>query len=134
MPHQPHQTYKLTKAKKWNTLIYSIIYLPQNNETSPLPTYDSNKSLKFPSQYCYYIKGSFLSPRKIDDCWTREKAGYGIYNQFKKIEFAVRLPSLQNIFRAELMAIHTTLKKVNDEYSNKSAHIFIDYFKWSIHN
>ena len=46
--------------------------------------------------------------------------GYGIYN----LELVVRLLGLQNIFRAELMAIHTILKIINDEYSNEVVHIF----------
>ena len=55
-----------------------------------------------------------------------EKKQDMIYNQYKNLEIAVRLPRLQKIFRAELMAIHTTLKLINEEYPNQPAHIFID--------
>ena len=53
-----------------------------------------------------------------------KKIGYGVYSQSKNIELAIRLLDLQNIFRAELMAIHGTLKIINEEYPNKLAHIF----------
>ena len=116
----------INKSKKWNALAYPTTNLPQNDGIPPLPIYENNKSLKFPPQYCYYRDGSFLPSQQIDDKWTREKAGYGIYNQYKNLELAVRLPGLQNIFRAELMAIHATLKIINDEYPNEPAHIFTD--------
>ena len=56
-----------------------------------------------------------------------QKKKYGVYNQPKNLELAVRLPSLQNIFRAELMVIHAILKIINEEYPNEPAHIFTDY-------
>ena len=49
-----------------------------------------------------------------------------MYNQHKNLELAVRLPGLQNIFRAELMAIHTALKKIIEVYPNEPAHIYTD--------
>ena len=112
------------KGKKWNALTYPITNLSQNNESQPLPNYKTNKPIKFPPQYCYYGDGSFLPPQQIDDSWTREKAGYDVYNQSKNIELAIRLPHLQNIFRAKLMAIYVTLKKIIDEYPNKPTNIF----------
>ena len=45
----------------------------------------------------------------------------------KNLELVVRLPGLQNIFRAKLMAIHATLKVINEEYPNEPAYIFTDY-------
>ena len=117
---------QVNKSKKWNALTYPTTNLPQNDEIPPLPNYETNKSLKFPPQYCYYKDGSFLPLQQIDDSWTREKPGYGVYNQYKNLELAVSLPRLQSIFRVEFMAIHTTLKIINEEYPNESAHIFID--------
>ena len=117
---------QVNKSKKWNALTYPIINLPQNGEIPPLPNYEINKPLKFSPQYCYYTDGSFLPPQQIDDSWTREKVGYGVYNQSKNIELTVRLPGLQNIFRAKLMAIHATLKIINGEYPNEPTHIFTD--------
>ena len=104
---------QVSKSKKWNALTYPITNLPQNDKIPPLPNYETNKPFKFPSQYCYYTDDSFLPPQQIDDSSTREKAGYGVYNQSKDIELAVRLPGLQNIFRTKLMAIHTILKIIN---------------------
>ena len=115
---------QVNKSKKWNALPYPTTNLPQDNEIPPLPNYENNKSLKFPSQYCYYTNGSFLPPQQIEDRWTRKKTGYGVYNQYKNLELAVRLPGLQNIFRVESMAIHATLKKINKEYPNEPAHIY----------
>ena len=117
---------QVNKSKKWNAFTYPTTNLPQYVEIPPLPNYENNKSLKFPPQYCYFTDGSFLPPQQIDDRWIREKSGYGIYNQYKNLELAVRLPGLQNIFRSELMAIHATLKIIHEEYSNELAHIFTD--------
>ena len=117
---------QVNKSKKWNTITYPITNFRQNNATPPLPNYGINKALKFLPQYCYYIDGSFLPPQQIDDSWIREKVGYGVYNQSKNLELAMRLPGLQNIFRAELMAIHATLKIFNEEYPNEPAYIFTD--------
>ena len=58
--------------------------------------------------------------------WTREKVGYGVYNQYKNLELAIRLLGLQKKFRAKLMTIHATLKIINEEYPNEPAHTFID--------
>ena len=117
---------QVNKSKKWNTLTYPTTNLPPNNATTSLPNYETNKPLKFPLQYYYYIDGSFLLLQQINDSWTREQAGYGVYNQSKHLELVVRLPGLQNIFRAELIGIHTTLKKIKEEYSNEPAYIFTD--------
>ena len=119
---------QVNKSKKWNALAYPTTNLPQDDEIPPLPNYENNKSLKFSPQYCYYTDGFFLPPQQIEDRWTREKEGYGVYNQYKNLELAVRLPGLQNIFRIELMAIHTTLKIINEEYPNEPAHIFTSCF------
>ena len=37
-----------------------------------------------------------------------KKVGYGIYNPFKNLKIAKRLPGLQNILQAKMMAIHHT--------------------------
>ena len=117
---------QVNESKKWNALTYSTTNLPQNDEIPPLPNYETNKSLKFPPQYCYYTNGSFLLPQQTNDSWTRKKTGYGVYNQYKNLELVVRLPGLQNIFRAELMAIHAILKIINGRYPKELAHIFTD--------
>ena len=124
-PPTPPNT-QVNKSKTWNKLTYPITNILQNNVIPPLPNFETDKPLKFAPQYCYYINGSFLPPQQIGDKWTREKAGYGIYNQHKEIELAIRLPGLQNIFKVELMVIHTVLKKINDEYPNELTHIFTD--------
>ena len=48
------------------------------------------------------------------------------YNESKNIELAMRLPGLQNTFRAEIMAIYTTLQIIISKYPNEPAHIFTD--------
>ena len=118
---------QVNKSKKWSALTYPTTNQPQNDVILPLPNYENNKPLKFPPQHCYYIDDSFLPPQQIDDRWIREKIGYGVYNQYKNLEIAVRLPGLQNIFRVELMAIYATLKIINEEYPNEPVHIFTDF-------
>ena len=41
---------QVKKSKKWNAHTYPITYLAQNNKTPPLPNYETNKPLKFPSK------------------------------------------------------------------------------------
>ena len=79
---------QVNKSKKWNALAYPATNPPQCDETPPLPNYGNDKPLKFPPQYCYYTDGSFLPPQQIGDRWIREKAGYGIYNQYNNLEIA----------------------------------------------
>ena len=108
-PPTPPNT-QVNKSKKWNALVYPTTNPPIYDEIPSLPTYENNKPLKFSPQYCYYTDGSFLPPQQVDNRWIREKTGYGVYNQYKSLELAIRLPRLQNVFRAELMAIQATLK------------------------
>ena len=70
----------------------------------------------------------FIPPKQDDDGhWKKEKVGYGIYNPTKpEIQISKRLPGLQTSFRAELMAIHETLKLITTKYPNEPAHIFTD--------
>ena len=119
---------QVIKRKKWNALAYTTTNLSLHDKIPSVPIYENNKSFKFPPQYCYYTKGSFLPLEEVDDMWTREKARYGIYNPYKNLELAVTLPSLQNIFREKLMAIHTIRKIIHNEYPNEPAHIFTDCF------
>ncbi len=56
----------------------------------------------------------------------REKIGYGIYDPFKNLKISKRLPGLQNIIQAELMAIHHTLRLLTTTYRNDPTHIFTD--------
>ena len=72
------------------------------------------------------MDGSFNPPKKVGDTWLREENGYGIYNQEKNIKLAMRLLGLQNIFRAELMAIHHALTIINNDFPNEPIHIFTD--------
>ena len=102
-------------------------YMPQNINIPPLHNQDICLPLKYQPQYCYYTDGSFIPPKAItEEQWIREKAGYGIYNPFKNLNISVRLPGLQNILRAELMAVHHTLCLLTTTYRNEPAHIFTD--------
>jgi ribonuclease HI len=57
--------------------------------------------------------------------WRREKAGYGIHSP-KGLNIAKRLHGHQNILRAEMMAIHKTLRIINRQFPNEPAFIFTD--------
>ena len=124
----PPQNIEVNKCTTWNALIYPTKNIHTlNNNIPPLPNYTNEIPIKFPPQYCYYTDGSFIPPMKVGDSYTRELAGYGIYNEAKDIKLAIRLPGLQNIFIAELMAIHHTLKLITEgELQNEPAHIFTD--------
>ena len=68
---------------------------------------------------------SYLPPKGLMGSGKKEKVGYGIYNSTKEnMRISKRLPVLQTRFRAELMAIHETLKLISTNYSNEPAHIF----------
>jgi len=61
----------------------------------------------------------------MDGHWIREKAGYGIYSPTKiDIQKSKRPLCLQTIFKAELMAIHKTVKIITTKYPNEPTHIF----------
>ena len=115
-------------SRNWSQFTYPAPPLTTQNIYTPLLTnQDICLPLKYQPQYCYYTDGSFIPPKKItQEHWKREKAGYGIYNPFKNLKIAERLPGLQNILRAELMAIHHTLRLLTTTYPNEPAHIFTD--------
>ena len=116
-------------SKKWSQLTYPPPPQPTTHATDiPIITnQDICLPLKYQPQLCYYTVGSFIPPKEITrGHWKREKEGYGIYNPFKNLTIAERLPGLQNILRAELMAIHHTLRLLTTTYRNEPAHIFID--------
>ena len=94
------QNIEVNKSKTWNALTYSSPNTHYHNTIPPIPNYENETPLKFSPQYCFYTDGSFNPPKKVGDIWLREEAGYGIYNQEKNIKLAIRLPGLQNIFRA----------------------------------
>jgi ribonuclease HI len=80
---------------------------------------------KFPSLYSYYTDGSFdPSKQKENGTWQRECTGYGIYNPDKDIQISERLPGLQNILRAELLAIHHILQIIKNQFPEEPAYIF----------
>ena len=75
--------------------------------------------------HSYYTDGSFKPPmEETPGNWIREEARYDIYNPGKNLNIDKRLHRLQNILRAEMMAIHKTLKIITTQYANESAHIF----------
>jgi ribonuclease HI len=93
----------------------------------PLPTYDLLFPLKFPPHCSYYTDGSFVPPKFITtNSWHRERAGYGIYNSYKNIQIAARLPGLPNILRTELTALHHILQIIHFQYAHEPACIFTD--------
>ena len=92
----------VNRNAKWIKLTY-----PPTPPTIQIPTNPWNINpeqclpLKYPPQFCYYTDGSFKPPKQINNGqWRRKKARYGIYNPFKNLKIAKRLPRLQNILRA----------------------------------
>ena len=112
-PPTSHNT-PVNKNSKWNKLLYPPHTNIPNTHTPQLPNYEINTTLKYPPQYSYYTDGSFIPPIKDNaGHWKKEKVGYDIYNPTKaEIRISKRLPGLQTSFRAELMAIHKTLRLI----------------------
>ena len=95
--------------------------------TPPLPTYLDPVTSKFPPEYCYYRSGSFILLKQVEeDRWLRETTTYGIYYAHKNLEIFESLSGLQNILRAELMALYDSIKININQYQNEPMHIFID--------
>jgi hypothetical protein len=118
----------VNRSKTWSQLPY--MPSPPPHPTTPLPPI-TNQTICLPliyqPQFCYYTDGSFIPPKALtQEQWIREKAGYGVYNPFKNLKIAERLPRLQNILRAEFMAIHHVLCLLTTTYRNEPAHIFTD--------
>ena len=118
----------VNKNTRWNKLLYPPHTNPSTPNIPPLPNYKTNTTLKFPPPYSYYTDGSFVPPIKTnDEHWKKKKIVYGIYNPTKEdIRISKRLSGLQTYFRAELMAIHKTLRLITTKYPNEPAHIFTD--------
>jgi hypothetical protein len=55
--------------------------------------------------------------------WNPAQARYGIWNPLLKINLPQRLVGLQNIFRAEISAIHHTLQILTQEFPTEPAYI-----------
>jgi ribonuclease HI len=123
-PPTPINT-KVHKHPQWNKSSYSIHL---NQISSPqLPNYSHIQHKKYSPQYCYYTDGSFTSPKKVTELiWDPTRAGYGIWNPLLKMNISQRLIGLQNILRAEILAIHHTLLILNHEFPHEPAHIFTD--------
>jgi ribonuclease HI len=117
---------QVNNCKIWNSLTYPpIITFP--HLIPPLPHYQHHPPPKFPPCYNYYTDGSFKPPKqRINGTWKPETAGYGIYNPIKHIHISARLLGLQNILRAELLAIHHTLQILLAQFPHEPAHIFTD--------
>ena len=91
-----------------------------------LPDYQTNLPLKYHPHFSYYTDGSFKEPKLISPgVWRKETAGYDIYSP-KGLNIAERLYGHHNILKAEMIAIHKTLRIINDQYPNEPAYIFTD--------
>jgi ribonuclease HI len=123
-PTPPNTT--VNPSKKWAKLKYPNTLSHTHTPTPQLPNYQTNFPLKFHPQFSYYTDGSFMKPIEIaPGVWRRERAGYGIYSP-KGLNIAKRLHGHQNILRAEMMAIHKTLRIINTQFPNEPAFIFTD--------
>ena len=118
----------VNRSKNWAQLTYPPpTIMTQTTDIPPINNQNICLPLKYQPQFYYYTDGSFIPPREITrGHWRREKTWYGIYNSFKNLNIVERLPRLQNILQAELMAIHHTLRLLTTTYINKPTHIFTD--------
>ena len=123
--HTPPNT-SVNPSKKWSKLTYPNTPMLNEIHVPQIPNYQTNLPLKFHPQFSYYTDGSFKKPKEIlPGTWRREKAGYGIYSP-KGINIAKRLHGHQNILRAEMIAIHETIRIINTQFPNEPAYIFTD--------
>ena len=58
--------------------------------------------------------------------WIPKTVAYEIYNEHKNIEISKRLPRLQIILKAKLMALYDTIKLSITQYQHEHVYIFID--------
>jgi hypothetical protein len=124
-PTPPHR--KVKNDKTWHTLSTLILPMYTNTYIPPIPNYTFALPVKFLPEYSYYMDGSFKPPKQIaPNIWRPEKASYGIYNPIKNLQISERLPGLQNILIAELMAIHEVLKLSITTYIEEPVYIFTD--------
>ena len=111
----------------WHTLPNPPPQTHFTNTIIPLPNYTLELPLKYPPEYSYYTDGSFFHPKQISpNNWRLEMASYGVFNPIKNLQISKHLPGLQDILRAELMAIYTTIKLSINIYANEPVFIFID--------
>ena len=109
-PSTPSNT-KIHYNKIWHALPNPPSQIYFTNIALPLPTYTFALPLKYPLEYSYYMDGSFFPPKQLSpNNWRPKVASYGVFSSIKNLQISKRLPSLQNILRAELMAIYTTIK------------------------
>ena len=94
------QNIEVNKCKIWNSLAYPTPNTYLYNTIPQIPNYENDTPLKFPPSTASIQTDPLTPPKKMGDIWRREEVGYGIYNQEKNIKLALRLPGLQNIFRA----------------------------------
>jgi hypothetical protein len=125
-PSTPSNT-KVQNNKNWNTLPDPPPPIHFVHLALPLPNYTFALPLKYPPEYSYYTDGSFYPPKQISpNNWRPETASYGVFNPIKNLQISERLPGLQNILKAELMAIYTTIKLSITTYAEEPVFIFTD--------
>ena len=118
---------KVQIHKTWHMLPNPPPLLYTYNNTNPFPNYTFALPLKFPPEYSYYTNGSFKPPKQIlANNWRPETTAYGIYWLIKNIQILEQLSRLQNILRAELMAIYMVIKLSTTIYTKKPIYIFTD--------
>ena len=117
---------EVNKNHLWNKS-QDLILTPHKDNPPPLPLYPNNLPYKFPIQYSYFIDGSFYPHVEISPgIWQAETASYDIYNAHKNLRISKRLPGLQNILRADLIAILETIIYNNSICPHEPSHIFTD--------
>ena len=103
----------INNKSQWRKTNSPPLIETQLYKTFPLPDYNTLLLLKFNPDHSYYTDGLFKEPTE----GQRETAGYGIFNATKELRIAHRPYRLQNILRAEIMAIHKTLQILKHKIS-----------------
>jgi hypothetical protein len=118
---------RVKTEKNWHILSIPSYPVRTNTSTPHFPNYTFALPQKFPPMYSYYTDGSFKPPKQVaPNTWRPEKASYGIYNPIKDLQISEHLPGLQNILRAELMAIYTAIQLSITTYREEPVYIFTD--------
>jgi ribonuclease HI len=118
---------KVQYNKTWHTLPDPPPPIHFANTALLFPNYTFALPLKYLPKYSYYTDGSFYPPKQISpNNWRPEMASYGVFSPIKNLHISERLPGLQNILRAELMAIYTTIKLSITNYIEEPVFIFTD--------
>ena len=120
-----HSNISVNHSKKWSKSNYPTTLL-HNNTPTPTPQLPDKPTPKIPPSI--QLLHRWLLYKTQRNCpWGMEKRKSWIpHLQPKGLHIAKRLLGHQNILRAEMMAIHKTLRIINTQFPNEPAFIFTD--------